>query len=410
MSKKNPEERGKNTKNTQAVERNIEAVKSPQTEVINRINELKQNLLNDIKDQFFKLSNFFQDNKDITNEFVFLNFNEMKSAVNANFEIMDQQLTALYESDAKLLNDHLINLNKTFIESESDFTNDLKKLYREIEDSFAQYRKFKQDSIDLMLDEIKSNLDLNETHLYSDFIKINNLFADELSSEINEIIKGINTEYNSLTEPLMKMVKGIQNTLDNKLNSFLIQLKSHHKQFQDSLNTTLESMRKKLCKVIEQNQLLIKHTLDESISRIQSVSSEIENRIGQGTQTLKNERHKLNKNLQDMFSHYTENTMSIRKKLRELKKNKSLDRDAIIKNISVLIDELDKQNELNTTKANTLIENDEKIVSKFEIDMKSDIKSIPKNIIDEITQVKNDISKKNADFLESLTADSLFNK
>ena len=82
---------------------------------------LERDALDSIAKHLARVSEEYQEKKDLVNEFVILNFNELKSAVEANFQIMKQQLESVNSNDAILLDQTQDAITTNFKELSTKF-------------------------------------------------------------------------------------------------------------------------------------------------------------------------------------------------------------------------------------------------------------------------------------------------
>lgn len=344
---------------------------------------LERDTLASITKHLTRINEEYQEKKDFVNEFVILNFTELKSTVDANFDIIKQQLGSLVKNDAMLLDQTRDAITENFNDLSGKFEATVNKVLDSISKAHASFKKAKTEGIKLLLAQIKTSKELNEVFTMSNFTKIMETFATELIQKPRVINESIRGKTDGIRVPLMETLDRFEETSNANLNEFM---QTHQKQSK-KLKADLQ---KSLDKVLDAQEKL---SLGARISFLKAIKDE----AGEAVDKFKTVQKRLSKD----FNEYIEEINGFTKKSlgtiddfsNDLKKAKQK-LDGILKSVPAENEDLNK----NVKEAIALVEN----LGGKNKDYKKDLGKVHEKGLNKVARDSNECMEECKDSIESI--------
>lgn len=310
----------------------IEKMNNSRNDLSNKINELEEKTLNSTSDHYNNLNDIYQANKDTLNSYTIMIFEEIKSTVEANFQIFRDQIEFLNKNITSELNLKNNDFEDSFNNLKNNFNIDLQKFSENINKFFNEFKKMKISTAELLIEKIQTNIEIDELQAFSKTIEIIKNFKEEFFKEFTTLNQEIGKKFDNSINLFNQKFESI----NEKTQSTFTQITSNHNQ---NITTLKENIGNNLDKIIkEQTDLGEKYRnsyLKIMTSNINELNQELENfskRASETHENYKKEIKDLRKIDQETINNFIESILRSEKQIKNLLETESLDASNDFKN------------------------------------------------------------------------------
>ena len=300
-----------------------ERIMLSQSNLTNALDKLEKKM--DVSKYYCGVHDTYLENKDIVNEFILMIFGEIKSTLEANFQIFKEQLGYLQSSVINELNKSNKTFQTSFNELQKHFFKVIKNFASNTEDGLNQFKKSKANSIDLLSQQIRTNITLNETTAFS-----------ELKDVMQNFTEGFSKELKKINQKLKDQFKIFMTELDDKLVAHQKETEKQYSEllnkYEDKVNETITLIEEYLKTITIEQEEISKEFNTEFLDTLNKEKAEFDEEIKKiisstqdGYKNYRNELVKLTKNKSKVQQVFNDKILKFEAKFNDLLKKKKKD-------------------------------------------------------------------------------------
>ncbi|MHA1796952.1 MAG: hypothetical protein ACTSVY_00780 [Candidatus Helarchaeota archaeon] len=198
-------------------------IESSRVNLIENLNKLEEETFETVSKHYQDINEIYSENKDSLNNLILMVFNEIKTTSEANFRVVKEQVKFLHKSTE----DQLVQNNNVFIEYfkklRDKYNDDLKKFSTNMNEFFNQYKKSKISNSNLLLNKIKTNIEIGEMQAFSKIVDAMKIYSEESNKRFST--------YNQM----------IHKNLEESINKFVEELTTFNQESQTYFSTFLSA-------------------------------------------------------------------------------------------------------------------------------------------------------------------------
>ncbi|NHI92267.1 MAG: hypothetical protein EAX96_07165 [Candidatus Lokiarchaeota archaeon] len=229
----------------------LKNVKNSRENLTKELNDLEEQTFQNISKHFQNVNETYNENKDTLNALILMIFNEIKATSDANFQVVKEQVKFLETATVNQLKENNEVFIQYFRKLQTKYNTDLKNFTENMKNFFESVKKTKANYSNLLLDQIRTNIEVNEMQAFSKIIEAMRIFSEESNKQY--------LKYNQM----------IQENIQVSINKFLTELTSFNQESQNYFSTFLSAQADN----IKELKITVEARLDEMI-KIQNTLGE----------------------------------------------------------------------------------------------------------------------------------------